>query len=306
MPKRLSRLGELAYNLWWTWQPEAGRLFSRLDSDLWERLGHNPIRLLREVGRSRLSQASKGKEYRALYDQVFTDFDAYMDQTKTWTSRTHPELNGRPIAYFSMEFGLHETLPIYSGGLGVLAGDHLKEASDLGLPITGVGFMYAQGYFTQRITEDGWQDALNNMLDFNNLPALPVFDDLPEDVLSDLAGRVRLRSYPAGKPVFRLVIPKIDFRQMVVEGVGVGPAGVVVVGGPQVHHHHGALGERHPTQLGVVSHGALDHEERRFPPQPLLDRLGQERAVAAHGVELAGNFKRGLRWLLAGIAAAQR
>ena len=180
LPKRLSRLGELAYNLWWTWQPEAGRLFSRLDSDLWERLGHNPIRLLREVGRPRLSQASKDKEYRALYDQIFADFDAYMNQTKTWTSRTHPELNGRPVAYFSMEFGLHETLPIYSGGLGVLAGDHLKEASDLGLPIRGVGFMYAEGYFTQRITEDGWQDAVNKMLDFSNLPALPVFDDSGE------------------------------------------------------------------------------------------------------------------------------
>ena len=177
LPKRLSRLGELAYNLWWTWQPEAARVFGRLDYDLWERLGHNPIRLLREIDRSRLSQASRDKEYRALYDRVFADFDEYMNQKDTWTSRTHPELAGRPIAYFSMEFGLHETLPIYSGGLGVLAGDHLKESSDLGLPLTGVGFMYAQGYFSQRISEDGWQDALNNMLDFKNLPALPVLDD---------------------------------------------------------------------------------------------------------------------------------
>jgi starch phosphorylase len=88
----------------------------------------------------------------------------------------YPQLQGRPIAYFSMEFGLHETLPIYSGGLGVLAGDHLKEASDLGLPLTGVGFLYDEGYFSQRITEDGWQDALNNTLDFNSLPALRVMD----------------------------------------------------------------------------------------------------------------------------------
>ena len=180
LPKRLSRLGELAYNLWWTWQPEAARLFSRMDNNLWERLGHNPIRFLREVGRTRLSQASKDKEYRDLYERVFASFDSYMEQTDTWTSRTHPELKGRPIAYFSMEFGLHETLPIYSGGLGVLAGDHLKESSDLGLPLTGVGFMYAQGYFSQRISEDGWQEALNNMLDFNNLPALPVLDEAGE------------------------------------------------------------------------------------------------------------------------------
>jgi starch phosphorylase len=177
LPKRLARLGELAYNLWWTWQPEAARVFGRLDYALWERLGHNPIRLLREVGRLRLNQAAKDREYRDIYDRVFKDFDMYMEQTDTWTGHAHPELKGRPIAYFSMEFGLHETLPIYSGGLGVLAGDHLKEASDLGLPLTGVGFMYAQGYFSQRITEDGWQEALNNLLDFKDLPALPVLDD---------------------------------------------------------------------------------------------------------------------------------
>ena len=177
LPKRLGRLSELAYNLWWTWQPESPRVFGRLDYDLWEQLGHNPIRLLREIDRSRLSQASRDKEYRELYDRVFADFDLYMNQTDTWTHRTHPELTARPIAYFSMEFGLHETLPIYSGGLGVLAGDHLKEASDLGLPLTGIGFMYAEGYFSQRISDDGWQEALNNMLDFRNLPALPVLDD---------------------------------------------------------------------------------------------------------------------------------
>jgi len=177
LPKRLSRFSELVYNLWWTWQPEAARLFRVLDYDLWERLGHNPIRFLREIGRPRLNNAAKDKEYLTLFDNVLADFDSYMNQKDTWTSQTHPELNGRPIAYFSMEFGLHETLPIYSGGLGVLAGDHLKEASDLGLPLTGVGFMYAQGFFTQRITEDGWQEALNNQLDFSILPALPVLDE---------------------------------------------------------------------------------------------------------------------------------
>ena len=177
LPKRISRVSELAYNLWWTWNPEATRAFSRLDAELWEGLGHNPIRFLHEIGRRRLNQAAKNKQYVALYDSVFANFDSYMKASQTWTSQNHPELNGRPIAYFSMEFGLHETLPIYSGGLGVLAGDHLKEASDLGLPLVGVGFMYAQGYFSQRITEDGWQEALNNTLDFNNLPAIKVLDD---------------------------------------------------------------------------------------------------------------------------------
>jgi glycogen phosphorylase len=177
LPKRLSRLGELAYNLWWTWQPEAARVFGRLDYDLWESLGHNPIQMLRAIGRARLNKAVEERDYLELYDRIIAAFDAYLADDQTWAVQTHPELANRPIAYFSMEFGLHETLPIYSGGLGVLAGDHLKEASDLGLPLVGVGFMYAQGYFTQRISEDGWQESVNNPLDFADLPALPVLSD---------------------------------------------------------------------------------------------------------------------------------
>lgn len=175
LPKRLARLGELAFNLWWTWQPEAARLFGRLDYDLWERLGHNPIRLLNEIGRARLNQAAKDKEYLALYDALFEKFDSYFKK-EVWSKKDHPELKN-PIAYFSMEFGLHETLPIYSGGLGVLSGDHLKESSDLGLPLIAVGFMYGQGYFSQHISEDGWQEAINHPLAFEHLPVSLVTKD---------------------------------------------------------------------------------------------------------------------------------
>jgi starch phosphorylase len=174
LPKQLARLTELAYNLWWTWQPDAARLFARLDQDLWERLNHNPIRMLREVPRARINEILEDDHYMDSYQRVFAKLDAYLAQTQAWADRTQPELMQHPIAYFSMEFGLHESLPIYSGGLGVLAGDHLKEASDLGLPLTGIGFMYAQGYFSQRISEDGWQDALNNPLVFDDLPVAPV------------------------------------------------------------------------------------------------------------------------------------
>jgi len=169
LPKRIARLGELAFNLWWTWQPEAGRIFGKLDYDLWERLGHNPIRLLHEVSRERLEQTAKDEDYLALYDALFEKFDAYFTK-ESWTQQAHPEFDKKPVAYFSMEFGLHETLPIYSGGLGVLAGDHLKESSDLGLPLAAVGFMYAEGYFSQRISEDGWQEAINKPLTFEHLP----------------------------------------------------------------------------------------------------------------------------------------
>ncbi|GAB4548936.1 MAG: alpha-glucan family phosphorylase [Anaerolineales bacterium] len=203
LPKRLERLGELACNLWWTWHPEAARLFGRLDYDLWERLGHNPIRLLNEIGRPRLNQAAKDADYLALYDALFAKFDDYF-QKETWAQKECPELKNQ-IAYFSMEFGLHETLPIYSGGLGVLSGDHLKESSDLGLPLVGMGFMYAQGYFSQRISEDGWQEALNNPLTFEHLPVtlvmknnqpLLVSIDLPDRRISAQIWEVRVGRVP--------------------------------------------------------------------------------------------------------------
>ena len=206
LPKRLTRLGELAYNLWWTWHPEAVRAFGRLDYDLWERLGHNPIRFLREIKRARLFRAAKDKDYLAIYDHIFADFDAYFGANKTWAARTHPELTNRPIAYFSMEYGLHETLPIYSGGLGVLAGDHLKESSDLGLPLVGVGLMYAEGYFSPRLTEDGWQESVNNDLNFDDLPVLPVTNpggqrmmvevEFPDRVVSAQVWEVRVGRVP--------------------------------------------------------------------------------------------------------------
>jgi starch phosphorylase len=177
LPRRIARLGELAYNLWWTWNPNATRLFAQLNFDLWESLAHNPILMLRQVERADLNAASQNTDYLAMYDRVFSEFDLYLSEKNTWAGQTHPELTGRPVAYFSMEYGLHETLPIYSGGLGVLSGDHLKEASDMGLPLVGVGFLYLQGYFTQHISEDGWQEAINNPIEIGEHPFLPVMDE---------------------------------------------------------------------------------------------------------------------------------
>jgi starch phosphorylase len=176
LPRRINRLGELAFNLWWVWNPTAQRLFNRVDLALWERLNHNPLLFLRQVGRFEINAVAQDPVYLDLYDRVFTAFDDYLKATDTWTSRTYKTRGRQTIAYFSMEFGLHEIMPIYSGGLGVLAGDHLKEASDLGLPLVGVGLMYGEGYFSQRISEDGWQEAVNQPLNFDNLPVMPVLD----------------------------------------------------------------------------------------------------------------------------------
>jgi starch phosphorylase len=191
LPRRIHRLAELAYNLWWIWNPEAQRLFSRIDKELWERAYHNPVLFLRQVERSRLNAVMNNRYYLDFYDRIFRNFDQYMDAKDTWFSRTYPELANNLIAYFSMEFGLHETLPIYAGGLGVLSGDHTKEASDLGLPFVAVGFFYNEGYFIQRITEDGWQEARYDPHPFNDLPVIPLLDEQGAQlkVSVDLPGR---------------------------------------------------------------------------------------------------------------------
>jgi glycogen phosphorylase len=191
LPRRINRLGKLAYNLWWTWTPDAQRLFQRIDSELWERTYHNPIRFLRKASKSRLRAVTKDRYYIEFYDRTLRAFDQYMDAKDTWLLTNHPERRNRPIAYFSTEFGLHETLPIYAGGLGVLSGDHLKGASDVGLPVVAVGFLYILGYFSQKITEDGWQEARNVNLRFDEMPVLPIVDESgnPVTITVELPGR---------------------------------------------------------------------------------------------------------------------
>ncbi len=191
LPRRLSRLAEVAYNLWWTWHGETGRIFKLIDSETWEQTEHNPVRFLRTVPRRRLSEAWHSREFMDVYQRVLRAFDEYLQRQDTWYARNHPDRLNQPVAYFSTEFGLHETLPIYAGGLGVLSGDHLKEASDLGLPLVAVGFLYTQGYFKQRITEDGWQEALPAVLSFEDLPVHPVWapDGTRLTVSVELPGR---------------------------------------------------------------------------------------------------------------------
>ena len=175
IPARLSRMRELAYNLWWVWNANANALFARLSPDLWRELRHNPVGLLGKVDQKTLNAAANDAAFLAHLDRVVAALDDYLGR-KTWCEIEHPDLARKRIAYFSAEFGLHECIPTYSGGLGVLAGDHLKSASDLGVPLIGVTLLYRQGYFSQYLSNDGWQFEEYPVLDIDHLPVERVVD----------------------------------------------------------------------------------------------------------------------------------
>lgn len=170
LPTRIVRLTELANNLWWSWHLNADWLFQHLDKTLWEMTHHNPVKFLQKISPSKLEAAASNPTFLRHYDGILIAFDKAVSAKGTWFTEKYPQLADHTIAYFSAEFGLHGSLPIYSGGLGILAGDHCKEASDIGLPLVGVGFVYQQGYFIQRITGEGRQDPIYEPLDYSTTP----------------------------------------------------------------------------------------------------------------------------------------
>ena len=186
LPEPIERLQELAYNLWWSWHEEAQDLFKIIDPLLWETVKHNTVAFLRQVDEGRLTGRAADVTYLAAYRKVLRAFDAYMGETDTWFAITYPEYTDHLIAYFSTEFGVHESLPLYAGGLGVLSGDHAKEASDLGLPFVGIGLLYHKGYFTQKINADGWQEDVYEEFEPQDRPILPVIDEAGQRVIITL------------------------------------------------------------------------------------------------------------------------
>jgi glycogen phosphorylase len=165
LPERIDALHEIATNLAWSWSREARALFRLLDRPLWHLTRHNPLEQLRRVDPKRLAACARDIKFLQLYDRVLGDLRTTVSNVGTWFSQTYPDLNGRAVAYFCAEFGLHNSVPIYSGGLGVLAGDHCKASSDLGVPLVAVGLLYTQGYFDQRIGLDGWQQDTDERFD---------------------------------------------------------------------------------------------------------------------------------------------
>ena len=170
LPRRITGLSELAYNLWWSWHIEARELFKVLDRPLWKTLGHNPVTFLQQITPYKLVAAAQNPTFLSRYDSVMRDFKADMSAAHTWFTTEYPLLAHNPVAYFSLEFAIHSTIPLYAGGLGILAGDYCKEASDLGLPMVGISFMYPQGYFHQQISANGWQEEIYTQLNSKESP----------------------------------------------------------------------------------------------------------------------------------------
>ena len=183
-------LNRLARNLWWTWNQEAQEIFQQLSPRAWQNLYHNAVAVLHEVSDYELRTRLQEPAFAADVRDVLKRFNAYMGERDTWAAQNAQKLEGKPVAYFSAEFGLHETLPIAAGGLGILAGDHAKSASDLGLPFVGISLFYRQGYFMQTINEENWQteyySRLNPRIETRIVFRLPVFliDRLHEIALS--------------------------------------------------------------------------------------------------------------------------
>ena len=183
LPKSINRLDEIANNLWWSWNSEYLRLLKKIDRDLWETVEKNPVKFLKRVSQERLEMSAKDSSFVKEYEKVLKNYEDYMSSKDTWFSKKYPENKNDIIAYFSAEYGLDETIPIYSGGLGILSGDHLKSASDLGIPLVGVGLLYKNGYFHQKIEGYGIQKSEYKNIELDNMPIHPVKDEDGEDLL---------------------------------------------------------------------------------------------------------------------------
>ena len=200
------RMHVLARNIWWTWNQDARGIYGELSPRTWQNVYHNPVAILREVSEMELRARLMEPGYARRVGEVLDEFDAYMDHADTWATREMPAMGGRGVAYFSAEFGLHETLPIAAGGLGVLAGDHIKSASDLGLDFCGITLFYREGYFQQAIDHENWQTEFYNQLNPLNLPLEAVTDadgkplictvDIATDTVAFRAWRINVGRCP--------------------------------------------------------------------------------------------------------------
>ena len=291
IPAPLMPLLELARNLWWVWHPDAVELFRRLDRKLWDDVYHNPVKLLGRIPQDKLAAAAEDDGYIAHLKRVYDAFKFHLEE-HGWFHQNHHDKDKMRVAYFSAEFGLHECLPIYSGGLGVLAGDHLKSASEIGLPLTGVGLLYRNGYFQQYLSADGWQQENYPELDFYNLPIEPlrytdgtsvqVRVDLPDNavfckVWKAQIGRVPLylldTNLPENSPADREITARLygggsenRIKQEIVLGIGGVRALEALNVTPTVYHMnegHSAFLALERIRVLIEANNALTFDEAR-------------------------------------------
>jgi len=186
LPKRVAKLTEIANNIWWGWNTDFLKLFQTIDRDLWETVNNNPVKFLKLISQDKIEKIAVDQEFLKYYDKVVEHYDSYINSKDTWFNKNYPNRKNDLIAYFSAEYGLDEVVPIYSGGLGILSGDHLKSASDLGVPLVAVGLLYKNGYFIQKINTHGEQYEVYKNIDLYNLPITAVKDNMDEDVVIDI------------------------------------------------------------------------------------------------------------------------
>ena len=284
------RLEALARNMWWSWDHDTASLFRALDPALWRALDHNPIALLRQIPVARLEERASALVLHSRINYAYRRMQEHLTSTRTWGARNAGVLWARPVAYFSAEFGLHESVPIYSGGLGILAGDHIKAASDLGIPLVGVGLYYDQGYFTQRFDLHGCQQEDYRDVDSSLLPLEPARDTRTASRSPSASRRAQARSpracgsWPSDEtrccssiPTSTAIEPedraltsrlyggddRVRIRQELLLGVG-GVKALTALGiSPGVVH----LNEGHSAfaalELACAAHGDRRHRRRR-------------------------------------------
>src|SRR5438477_1006120 len=291
LPEPLKPLNELAHNIWWMWHPDAVELFRRLDRQLWHDVSHNPVKMLGAIEQEKLVAAAEDEGYLAHLARVYVLFREHLNE-KGWYQKAHADQSKLLVAYFSAEFGLHESLPIYSGGLGILAGDHLKSASEIGLPLVGVGLLYRQGYFQQYLSADGWQQEAYPELDFYNLPveAMRYADgsevhirvDMPENAVFCKVWRVKVGRIPLylldtnlqeNSPADREITSRLygggtemRIKQEIVLGIGGVRALEAVNVEPKVFHMnegHSAFLSLERIRTLLNEHGNLTFDEAR-------------------------------------------
>ncbi|HLP31189.1 MAG TPA: DUF3417 domain-containing protein, partial [Geothrix sp.] len=211
MDKLILKMQKLTQNLWWTWKPEVRTIFRDLDLDLYHKAHQNPMSVLKQISAEQLEKRAADVDVPARVDRALRQLQEYLTPMTTWGLTHAGAMRSRPIAYFCMEFGVHESLPIYSGGLGILAGDHLKAASDLGIPLVGVGLLYHEGYTNQVLDKTLWQQDVIEPFDIADLPVTHTVDrhGEPVHVMVELPGR-KVHAAVLEVPVGRIRLLLLD------------------------------------------------------------------------------------------------